>query len=462
MLVGSYSDFSTLAHLPKTSQKGQGVYCFNFSDDGVITAKRVIPSDNPAVLSRHPSKRNTVYVLAEGLNKKGVISKLDLSSLSLSPSSKWETGGRSLCYFSVDPVSLHYGIAINYWEGSLDVFAMNKSSDDTADNAADITDIAADPTLSYHIEHMAHAKRVETAAQRETNPRRLVIDREDHWQHRQVGPHAHSVHFHGRWVFVPDLGCDAIFQYAFNAAAESPSKVLTLEAVLSLPEGRGPRHMVFHKALGTAYVSNELSSTITVLAIDESEPDVIKSRLSIIQEVDTLSDAQRATSGEKDIWQKNYVAEIGMDKEGRFVYCSNRGYDTIAVFKVMADDDGKLEQVSFARTYGQTPRHFAISPDNRFLVGANQDSNNLAVFRRDVEEGTLSLVKVYTQKDFEGVDGFEFAAPNFVLFTPSESETSLKKHSPTGKGSAMSWVVYSMVVLLFAALVGVGSSFELK
>lgn len=457
MLVGSYSDFSTLAHLPKTSKKGQGVYCFSFSD-GVITAKRVIPSENPAVLSRHPSKRNTVYVLSEGIDKKGVISKLDLSSLSLSPSSKWETGGRSLCYFSVDPVSLHYGIAINYWEGSLDLFAMN-----TADDAADISDIAADASQHTHIEHMAHSKRVETAAQRETNPRRLVADREDHWQHRQVGPHAHSVHYYGQWVFVPDLGENAIFQYAFDASADSPSKVLSLESVLSLPEGRGPRHMVLHKELGTAYVSNELSSTITVLAIDETEPDMVKSRMKIVQEVDTLSDAQRATSGDKDIWQKNYVAEIGMDHQGKFVYCSNRGYDTIAVFKVMPDDGGKLEQVSFARTYGQTPRHFAISPDNRFLVGANQDSNNLAVFRRDVEDGTLSLVKVYTSKDFEGVEGFEFAAPNFVLFTPDdEAEVTTSGKATRGStGITMSWVVYSMMALFLAALVTVGASFEL-
>jgi len=441
MLVGSYTDFSTLAHLPKTSQKGQGVYCFSFHD-GVITAVRVLPSENPAVLSRHPQNPNTAYVMSEGIDKQGVISKLDIPSLSLSPSSKWTTGGKSLCYFSIDPISLLYGIAINYWEGSLDIFEMEKPNDSKGLS----TNIAS---LHSHIEHMTHSKRVETAAQRSSNPRRLCKDREDHWAHRQVGPHAHSVHFYGeksQWVFVPDLGENAIFQYAFDPSSKT---VLTLETVLSLPANRGPRHMVFHKALSTAYVSNELSSTITVLKIDESEVGTVKSRLAIVQEVSTLSDAQRATVSD-DIWDTNYVAEIGMDQTGRFVYCSNRGYDTIAVFRVLGD--GQLEQVSFVSTEGLTPRHFAVSPCNRFLVGANQDSNNLAVFRRDIEEGGLSLVKVYSQEDFKGVEGFEFAAPNFVMFAPSEEAGKVAQRKV---GGLVGWLLAMMMGLLFALMVGV-------
>jgi len=194
-----------------------------------------------------------------------------------------------------------------------------------------------------------------------------------------------------------------------------------------------------------------LSSTITVLRIDESEPNRVKSRLRIVQEVSTLSDAQRATVSD-DIWDANYVAEIGMDRTGRFVYCSNRGYDTIAVFRVLGD--GQLEQVSFVGTEGLTPRHFAISPDNRYLVGANQDSNNLAVFRRDIEEGGLSLVKVYSQKDFEGVEGFDFAAPNFVMFAEHRDCEEEKGQRGTKRG-LVSWLVASVMALMFALMVGV-------
>ena len=137
-----------------------------------------------------------------------------------------------------------------------------------------------------------------------------------------------------------------------------------------------------------------------------------------------------------------------MDRAGDFVYCSNRGYNTMAVFRVLkgGEQEGQLEQVSLVSIFGQTPRHFAISPGNRFLVGANQDSNN-RVFRRHLDDGSLSMLKVYTQLDFADVDGFEFAAPNFVLFAP---QTQTQTHVQAG-----SYVVYTMLALLLAILVGV-------
>lgn len=111
---------------------------------------------------------------------------------------------------------------------------------------------------------------------------------------------------------------------------------------------------------------------------------------------------------EADIWKKNYVAEIALSKDGKFIYCSNRGYDTIAVFKV-SESDGKLTPISYVSTYGKTPRHFSITPDNKYLIGANQDSNNIVVFQRDLQSGNLTMINKY-----ENV----IAAPNYVLFTP--------------------------------------------
>merc|ERR1712154_36152 len=190
---------------------------------------------------------------------------------------------------------------------------------------------------------------------------------------------------------------------------------MEFESEIKLSEGAGPRHMVFHPKFAVCYVSNELNSTITVLKIDETERDVIKARLRIIQNIDTDKDEQ----SEADVYKKNYVAEIGMSQDGQFVYCSNRGLDTLAIFKVA--NDGQLEPINYVSTFGKTPRHFAISPDDEWLIGANQDSNNLVVFRRNVDNGKLEMHKKYDDI---------VCAPNYVQFapipTPRLNEVTLK------------------------------------
>ena len=122
-------------------------------------------------------------------------------------SSHQRTNGKSLCYFKIDPISLKYGIAINYWDGSADVFEMNRGKDKDGNHS--ITSINK---LYKHVDHMKLAVSLQSDEEKETNPRRQVKDREDHWRNRLVGPHAHSVHFHKHWVFIPDLGENCIFQ----------------------------------------------------------------------------------------------------------------------------------------------------------------------------------------------------------------------------------------------------------
>eukprot|EP01083_Nonionella_stella_P064733 169009_1 len=402
MFVGSYTDFDILAHLPKTKKTGKGIYCFHFQN-GQLKPLTTIPSLNPAVLSFHPEDSNTLYALAETIKENGIISKMNYkntkSFLYVTNHEPFHqrTTGKSLCYFKVDPVSLSYGIAINYWDGAIDVYAMNGSKVDG---------------LVKHIDAMKLAKSLQTKAEALANPRRQVTHREDHWKHRQVGPHAHSVHFYKDWVFVPDLGENCIWQFAWNPLK---SVIMEYEAQLKLPDGAGPRHMVFHPHLRVAYVSNELTSSITVLALDDTEAWKKKCRMRILQTINTDKDMQE----EEDIWMKNMVAEIGISHDGKFVYCSNRGYDTIAVFKVLMYGGGQLEAVSYVPTYGKTPRHFTITPDDEWLIGANQDSNNLVVFKRDKEKGTLELVTKYEDK--------EFGAPNYVLLAPYKMDKALCK-----------------------------------
>lgn len=444
MFVGSYTDFDILAHCPTAEKKGKGVYCFEFKD-GAIKPLTTIPSLNPAVLSFHPSNPNTMYVLEEGIKRNGTISKVDYQctanpagdlkvDIVSNDSHHAQTKGKSTCYFKVDPRSLRFGVAINYWEGSADVFSMDGDR------------ISSEVK---HLDHMALAKLLQSPAEAASNPRRMVENREDHWEHRQVGPHAHSVHYYGEWVFIPDLGENCILQYGWNPESES---VITFESRIKMKEGAGPRHMVFHPTLKVAYVSNELNSSITVLAIDDSEPQTLKCRMKVIQDIDTDQDM----AVDEDIYKRNYVAEIGISADGRFVYCSNRGYDTIAVFKVLVDDGGKLENVSFVPVFGKTPRHFSMTPDGRYLVGANQDSSNLVVFRRDPSKGTLELVRKYNTADF---GDFGFAAPNFVLFAPPtavrpECEVSMEKWSSKNLWSK-SPLIWVAMALICAVLFGI-------
>merc|ERR1712087_845442 len=188
---------------------------------------------------------------------------------------------------------------------------------------------------------------------------------------------------------------------------------MEFEAQLKLPKGAGPRHCVFHPKLSVIYVSNELNSSISVLSIDESERDAVKCRLKMLQNIDTSQHELM----EEDVWKKNYVAEIGISFDGDFVYCSNRGLDTLAVFKVQSD--GTLSAINYVSTFGKTPRHFAISPDNKWLIGANQDSNNLVVFERNIKNGNLQMHKKYDDI---------VNAPNFVLFAPISTNKKEQKN----------------------------------
>ena len=191
---------------------------------------------------------------------------------------------------------------------------------------------------------------------------------------RQKGPHAHSVYFNGGFAYTCDLGTDDIFVYRFDAAKGS----LTPNDPPSgkVPPGSGPRHLAFHPKGGFAYVNNEMTSAISTFAHDAE-----KGTLTLLQTLSTLP-ADFPKDG------KNSTAEIFCRPDGRFVYVSNRGHDSIAVFAIGAD--GKLTSLEVAPARVKEPRGFAISPDGRWLVAGGQNSNSLAAHKIDPETGKLT------------------------------------------------------------------------
>ena len=202
-----------------------------------------------------------------------------------------------------------------------------------------------------------------------------------HDKERQEGPHAHAVVFDGRnrYLLGVDLGLDRVFVYKFDPStgslgANDPSSV-------QLAPGAGPRHVAFHPTLPLAFSINELTSTITSLSWDAA-----RGRLAAAGSVSSLP---AGFSGE------NTTAEIAVHPNGRFLYGSNRGDDSIAVFAIAPT--GTLTLVEHESTRGKEPRNFAIAPSGKWLIAANQKSNSLAVFSIDQNTGALTPVGALAQ-----------------------------------------------------------------
>lgn len=176
-----------------------------------------------------------------------------------------------------------------------------------------------------------------------------------------------------RFAFVTNLGSNAIAQLTFDV--ETGRMEPNDPPALSLPAGTAPRHLEFHPNGRFAYVINESADSITTLSYDPS-----RGTLSALGTVSTLPDG---VSGEE-----NACAEIQVSPSGKFVYGSNRGHDSIAIFAV-DPERGTLTPAGHAPTRGRTPRHFQIAQAGKLLLVANQDSGNIVAFRVDEATGAL-------------------------------------------------------------------------
>jgi 6-phosphogluconolactonase len=192
---------------------------------------------------------------------------------------------------------------------------------------------------------------------------------------RQEGPHAHSINLDAanRFAVAADLGLDKLFLYRFDAA----KGILTPNdpPFASLRPKSGPRHFAFHPKGTFAYVINELSSTVTVFSYDAER--------GVLKELQTVTTLPKGFSGE------NSTAEVQVHPSGKFLYGSNRGHDSIAVFKIDGEK-GILQLIEIQSTHGKEPRNFGIDPSGSFLLAANQNSSSVVVFRIDAKTGRLS------------------------------------------------------------------------
>ena len=187
---------------------------------------------------------------------------------------------------------------------------------------------------------------------------------------RQEGPHAHCILSDpaGRFLFVADLGRDEVVVYRLADGA------LLRHDQVSLPPGSGPRHLDFHPEGGHAFVVNELSCSVTTFRLDADAGTLMR--------LGTVSTLPLNHAG------FNTCAAIHVHPNGRFVYASNRGHDSIAVFEF----DAAAESLTLRSTHGsggRTPRDFTLAPDGAWLLAVHQDSGNVVSFRIDGETGAL-------------------------------------------------------------------------
>lgn len=191
---------------------------------------------------------------------------------------------------------------------------------------------------------------------------------------RQDRPHPHSARFSpdGRFMLVADLGLDLVRTYAVDQEAGTLKPVSDAQT----PPGSGPRHLAFHPDGKYVYSINEVGNSITAYKFDAESGELTP--------LETLSTLPENYEGE------NTTAEIAVSNDGRYLYGSNRGHDSIVQFSI-DPESGKLSLVEHVSTEGGHPRHFALTPAGDYLVAANRDSDNLVLFKVDRESGRLQF-----------------------------------------------------------------------
>ena len=297
---------------------------------------------NPTFLAVHPSRR-FLYAVSEVSSfqgqKSGAVSAfaIDPKSGKLSFLNQAPSRGAGPCHLTVDSRGRNLLVA-NYGSGSMAVLSI--SDDGRLREASDF--------VQHHGSSL--------------DPK------------RQQGPHAHSVNLSpdNRFAIVADLGLDQVLVYRFNPAYSALGA--NEPPFAKVNPGAGPRHFAFHPSGKFAYVINELQSTVTAF--------------TWAADAGTLSEIQTISALPKDFAGESYCAEVQVHPGGRFLYGSNRGHDSIAVFAI-DEAKGTLTPVEHVSTQGKWPRHFGIDPSGTLLLAANQNSDNITVFRIDAKTGRL-------------------------------------------------------------------------
>ncbi|MDA1279773.1 MAG: lactonase family protein [Chloroflexi bacterium] len=319
----------------------EGIYTLRMNGDtGELTRVSVTTGlENPSFVALDPTNEH-LYAVSEVSNFDGsggvTAFAVNADTGELTQINQQSTGGPGPCHLMVDATDSMV-IVTNYGGGSIAALPINSDG-----SVGELTEF---------IQHEGSSVN----------------------QRRQTHAHAHSVNIDktNQRAYVCDLGMDKVLTYDIDLknGKLTPSSPASVDEVA----GEGPRHFTFHPSDKFVYVNNELGNTVTVydLASDGA--------LTPKQTESTIPDSWEGVT---------HTADIHVSPDGKFLYCSNRGHDSLAIFSI-DQSNGEIARIGNESTRGKTPRNFAITPDGRFLLAENQDSGNIVTFKRE-SDGTLT------------------------------------------------------------------------
>jgi 6-phosphogluconolactonase len=316
---------------------GDSVHVSRFSSvTGKLTPPVAYPvGQNPSFVALHP-KLPYLYAITEQAEGTIVALAIDTKTGALTPGNSVTFPGNGSCYVSIDKTG-KAALVANYGSGNVAVLPVRPKG-------------MLGPQLQSH-QHKGKS----------VNPQ------------RQEGPHAHSFATDpsGKFALCCDLGLDKVFVYPLDAA----NATLGTPREVSLKPGAGPRHFAFTPDAKFVYVINELDLTVTAFAWEAK--------------TGAMTEIQTITTLPRPMVSSDSCADIHVHPSGNFLYGSNRGHDSIAIFRIQKET-GILTAIGHELTKGQTPRNFAIDPTGKFLLAANQGSDNVVVFKIDTKTGLLT------------------------------------------------------------------------
>lgn len=333
VFVGTYTEHE--------GSQSRGIYVFRMDpDSGELAFDSAVDGlVNPSFLDLHP-RRNFLYAVNEVQDyagkQGGGVSALSISSDGSGVLNAGPSHGMDPCYISIEQTG-RFALVANYSSGNVAMFPLQ--ADGQLGPAADV------------VQHSGSSIHPE----------------------RQSGPHAHCIlpDPNNHFAIAVDLGLDKLLVYEMDLEKGK----LRRKNEVNVQSGAGPRHLTFHPGGKYAYLINELNATLIGYHY--------RAETASFEELQTVPALPRDFTGE------NLCADIHVSPDGRYLYASNRGHDSIVCFAI-DQNSGHLAYRGHTSTGGREPRNFAIDPTGTFLLAANQRSHTIVIFRIDAESGELS------------------------------------------------------------------------
>ncbi len=320
-----------------TDTTSQGIYKYLLHNDGTLEQVGLATvSDNPSFLAMSVDKKFLIAVNEINIDGVGTVESFLINEDSLEFISRSSSGGAHPCFVAVNESG--YVLAANYTGGNIGLLNLTNG------------------ILSKVLDIQQHIGSGGTE--------------------RQKSPHAHSVWFepNSNNVISIDLGTNELL---FSQLNQGSQKLLPSDPYkIKLAQGAGPRHLSFHPNSKWLYVVNELDCTVTLMEKDEN------GKYSTGSSVSTLPDGYK---------EPNTCADIHISSDGKFLYASNRGHNSIAIFNINSKN-GILNPIGYESTRGDGPRSFSLSPNENYLLVANQHTKNIVSFTRNNSTGLLDYI----------------------------------------------------------------------